>query len=166
MKLILLRHAKSSWDDFTLDDHDRPLNDRGRASAQLIGGWLKTNGHLPDIAVSSTAARAKETLDLSIAAANTTPQITLEAGLYHASPDRVLRQIHKSPSGTLLLVGHNPGFGEIASMLVTHAPHHKDFARYPTASTLVAEFDVTHWRDVKFGSGTVIDFVTPRDLAE
>lgn len=165
LKLILLRHAKSSWDDFTLDDHDRPLNDRGRASATAIGMWLRAQGHLPDAAACSTAERAKETLELAATAAKVNPETTFEGGLYHASPDRILRQIHKSRAGTLLLVGHNPGYAELASMLVSHAPAHKDFRRYPTASTLVVNFDVAQWRDAKLGQGEVVDFVTPRELA-
>jgi phosphohistidine phosphatase len=166
LKLILLRHAKSSWDDFTLDDHDRPLNGRGRAAAQLIGAWLRAKDHLPDLVACSTAARAQETLEMVCDAAQISPQTTMEEGLYHASPDRVLRQIHKSKPGTLLLVGHNPGFADLATMLVNHAPAHREFSRFPTASTLVVEFSGAEWRDARSGHGTVVDFVTPRELSE
>ena len=166
MKLILLRHAKSSWDDFTIDDHDRTLNDRGRIGAQAIGAWLKSRGHIPTHAACSTAARARETYDLVCASADITPETVFESGLYHASPDRVLRQIHKSQGDTLLLVGHNPGYAELAAMLVNKSPHHTSFNTYPTAATLVLDFDVTTWRDAKPAQGSVLDFVTPRDLAQ
>jgi phosphohistidine phosphatase len=166
LKLILLRHAKSSWDDFTLDDHDRPLNDRGRASATGIGLWLNLHGHIPEIVACSTAVRAQETVELVCTAASASPDTQFEPGLYLASPDRILREAHKSQAGTLMLVGHNPGMAELAASLVRDAPHHKDFLRFPTASTLVLEFDVAQWRDARSGHGTVVDFVTPRDLAE
>jgi phosphohistidine phosphatase len=166
LKLILLRHAKSSWDDFTLDDHDRPLNDRGRAAARTIGAWLREKNHLPDRVACSTATRAQETLELVCEAAQISPQADMVEGLYHASPDRVLRQIQKSKPGTLMLVGHNPGFADLAAMLARQAPAHREFSRFPTASTFVVEFPITEWCDAKFGHGSAIDFVTPRELTE
>lgn len=164
MKLILLRHAKSSWDDPILDDHDRPLNERGRGSATAIGQWLNRKGHHPDQVACSTALRARETCDLVSSAWAAPFEVTHVDGLYHAGPDRILREIRKYNAETLLIVGHNPGFAEVAEMLAHAPPDHADFHRFPTASTLVLTFELSKWADLKCQSGRVVDFVTPRTL--
>ncbi|MEP5759183.1 MAG: histidine phosphatase family protein [Litoreibacter sp.] len=166
MKLILLRHAKSSWDDLSLSDHDRPLNDRGRGDAQAIGRWLEHEGHTPIQITCSTAIRAAETCEIVCSQMSTPPDVKHISGLYHAGPDRILREIRKYSDETLMIVGHNPGFADIAGMLVTTSPKHAHFHRYPTASTLVLECGIPRWSDLKLDTNQVIDFVTPRDLSK
>ena len=165
LKLILIRHAKSSWNDFTLDDHDRPLNKRGEASAIEIGKWLVARGHAPQQITCSTATRAIETCDRVAQAFEDVP-VHFEEGLYHASVDRILRQIHKSGTGDLMIIGHNPGFAEAASTLALAPVDHPDFRRYPTCATTVFEFGATRWRDIKAGQGHILDFATPRELTK
>ena len=83
--LILTRHAKSSWDDPFMNDHDRPLNKRGRKSAPAIGDWLRENGWLPDEVISSTAtAHAR---DVGQDGAGRCRTIRFTRNLYHADPD-------------------------------------------------------------------------------
>ncbi len=163
LKLILIRHAKSSWDDFTLDDHDRTLNKRGKASAVEIGKWLLKKGHVPVHIACSTAVRAIETCDRVAQAFGEVPTV-YEEGLYHASADRIMRQIMKSPAGDVMIVGHNPGFAEAASLIAQSPVDHPDFRRYPTCATTVFEVDLTNWRDIKPGVSRIVDFVTPREL--
>ena len=65
----------------------------------------------------------------------------------------------------VMMIGHNPGIAEFAARLVAHPPANAEFARYPTGATLVADFDVTDWTDVTFGSGVTVDFIVPREIA-
>ncbi|MFY0690324.1 MAG: histidine phosphatase family protein [Paracoccaceae bacterium] len=164
MKLIITRHAKSSWDDPLLDDHDRPLNARGREAASRIGNWITEQGHVPDHVLCSTAERAKWTCALAIEQMATRPVVDMESGLYHAGPDSILRLIHQAPTGDLMVVGHNPGFAEFASMITRERPRHIKFGQYPTAATLVVEADIAEWSALAFGSAKLVDFVVPRDL--
>ncbi|SMC49717.1 SixA phosphatase family protein [Primorskyibacter flagellatus] len=162
MRLILMRHAKSSWDDFTQPDHSRPLNDRGRRNARALGAWLRSNDYLPDKVLCSTATRTRETLDLLELGAS----VVYPEDLYHASPETLLRSLQGASGNTVLILGHNPGIGSFASRVVAHRPDHPRFGAYPTGATLVASFDIPRWADLSLNSGTVDAFITPRDLAE
>ncbi|PTX57188.1 phosphohistidine phosphatase [Litoreibacter ponti] len=166
MKLILTRHAKSSWDDLSLDDHDRPLNERGRAAATRMGGWISGRRHTPAHVLCSTAERAQETCALMCEQMDPTPQVIHTPELYHASPDTILAQIKRAPAGDLMVVGHNPGMCEMARMIVDVPPNHDRFAVYPTTATLIAEFSGDSWADLSFGTARVIQFIVPRELKE
>jgi len=166
LKLILTRHAKSSWDDLSLDDHDRPLNDRGQSAAKRMGKWIEGRRHVPSQAISSDATRARETVELMIAAMGGAPGLTLDQGLYHASPDAVLARIQQAPKGDLMVIGHNPGLAELASRIVDVRPVHDRFGVYPTTATLIAEVPVDDWADLEYGMARVIQFIVPRELKE
>lgn len=162
MKLILTRHTKSDWDDPLLDDHDRPLNGRGRRSAPLLGDWLAAQGHVPDTALVSTALRAQETADLMLAKLGT--RQTSIGGLYLAPAFKIIEIVRAQGRGDTLVVCHNPGIADCAEALVGNPPDHPQFFRYPTGATLVVDFAITSWSDLKEGTGRVIDFTVPRDL--
>ena len=163
LRLILLRHAKSSWDDFAQSDHDRPLNKRGRGAAKAIGGWLAEQGYLPEHVLCSTAARTRETLTR----AAVTAEATFLQSLYHASADRILDLIQTHGAGqSLMVVGHNPGAAEFAERIVMSAPRHARFRDYPSGAALVVEFEADNWSDVRFGSGSVLAFIVPCELMD
>jgi phosphohistidine phosphatase len=166
LKLILTRHAKSSWDDLSLEDHDRPLNERGQSAAERMGKWVEGRRHVPSQVISSDAARARETAELMIAAMGGAPSLTLDNDLYHASADAVLARIQRAPKGDLMIVGHNPGMAELVSRIVDVAPVHDRFGVYPTTATLITEVPVDDWADLKFGMARVIQFIVPRELKE
>ncbi|WP_298258319.1 histidine phosphatase family protein [uncultured Litoreibacter sp.] len=166
MKLILTRHAKSSWDDLMLDDHDRPLNERGQSAAQRMGKWVEGRRHVPAQVISSTATRANETAELMVKAMGGAPSLTLDEGLYHASSDAILARIQRAPKGDLMIVGHNPGMAELASRIVDVAPTHDRFGVYPTTATLITEVPVEDWSELKIGMAQVIQFIVPRELKE
>jgi phosphohistidine phosphatase len=160
--LILMRHAKSSWDDFMQPDHDRPLNKRGIASARALGDWLRGKGYIPDKVISSSATRTQETFDglnLSV-----TPEYT--HALYHAGAEKMLDVLQGAQGACVLMLGHNPGIADFVERLVNASPAHARFLDYPTGATTVIRFDVENWRAVRFGQGTVQDFVIPRELPE
>ncbi|SEM65799.1 phosphohistidine phosphatase [Loktanella fryxellensis] len=165
LTLILLRHAKSGWDDPTLADHDRTLNARGRRDAPALGHWLAAQGHLPDLILCSDAERTTQTVDLMLTGARADVPVRHLPQFYNASPDMLLRHIRKQgDTATLLVCAHNPGIGELAHHLVTTAPDHARFADYPTAATTVITFNVASWADIAQGDCTA--FVIPADLSD
>jgi phosphohistidine phosphatase len=119
-KIILIRHAKSAWDNPWLTDHDRPLAERGLRDAPLMAKRLKKRGIHPDCILSSTAKRAAETA-LITAKTLDFPQeeIIWEENLYHATPNTILKYIRlqKDNKRTILVVGHNPGFNDLIRQL-------------------------------------------------
>ena len=108
--LWLLRHAKSSWDEPGLADHDRPLAPRGRKAAKRIRRWAAEHDVRPDLVLCSTAVRARATLEL-VCRRSAHPQVEIEDGLYHAWADDLLERLRASPADVdgVLVIGHNPG---------------------------------------------------------
>lgn len=159
MRLILMRHAKSDW-SLSGDDHARPLNPRGRRSAQALGDWLRDKGYLPDEVLCSTAARTRQTLDLL----GLDTETRFEPMLYHASAETMLDVLHGASGATVLMVGHNPGIADLAMRLVATPPEHTRFTDYPTGATLVAEWDGTDWAALQVETGQAAEFIVPREL--
>ena len=162
-RLILTRHAKSDWSDEDLSDHDRPLNGRGRMAAAELGQWLASRDYLPDEVLCSDAARTRETWETVAAALPSAPVPRLLPDLYEAGSDAVLALIRATRGRTVLVIGHNPGLADLAARLVAEPPHHADFARYPTAATLVVDFQVEAWEDAAPGQGSAMDFFVPSE---
>ncbi len=161
--LILTRHAKSSWSSPSLDDHSRPLNERGRKSAKAIGAWLAARGLVPDQVLCSSAQRTRETWERM---GLPTTDVVYTDLLYHASATQMLRALGEAEGPTVMMLGHNPGIGEFAEMLV-NAPHpHPRFHDYPTCATAIIDFDIDDWARVAWRGGTVRDFIIPRELTE
>lgn len=154
MKLILMRHAKSAWDNHR-NDIDRPLNARGRKAAVALGDWLRTTQHEPELALVSAAKRTQETWDLLALGC----PVQFKADLYLAPPSRIIKYARMAKANCVLILAHSPGIAELAAELVNAAPLHDRFMDYPTGATLVVETTLCP------GSGVVIDFVVPKDLA-
>lgn len=163
-RLILTRHAKSSWDDPLTPDHDRPLNDRGKAAAADLGQWLASRGYVPDLVLCSDALRTRKTFSGIAPALPGAPELELKPALYHAGADVMLAVLRHAKGDVVMMIGHNPGIADFAAKLVAKAPTNPEFMRYPTGATLVADFAVDDWKDVTFGSGTVDDFIIPREI--
>lgn len=163
-RLILTRHAKSSWDDPLTPDHDRPLNERGKAAAADLGHWLASRGYVPDEVLCSDALRTRRTFSGLAPALPATPVLELKPALYHAGPDVMLAVLRHAKGDVVMMIGHNPGIAEFAARIVAAPPRNQEFAKYPTGATLVADFSVENWQDVTFGSGVVDDFIVPREI--
>jgi phosphohistidine phosphatase len=160
LRLILLRHGKSSWDDARLDDFDRPLAPRGLRSVPEMGRRLARRGLTPDLIVSSTAVRALATArGFAREVGYREDRIREAPELYLASPDEILAVIHGAPAGvgTLMVVGHNPGFTELANRL---DDIHLD--NMPTAGMLCVEFTASNWADVRPEEAQLCWFDYPR----
>lgn len=164
-RLILTRHAKSSWDDPLTPDHDRPLNDRGKAAAADLGQWLASRDYIPGEVLCSDALRTRKTFSGIAPALPGTPVLELKPALYHAGPDVMMAVLRHAKDDVVMMIGHNPGIAEFAGRLVAHPPASAEFARYPTGATLVADFDVDDWGQVAFGTGVTVDFIVPREMA-
>ncbi|MFY0595552.1 MAG: histidine phosphatase family protein [Cognatishimia sp.] len=158
-RLILMRHAKSSWDHVG-PDHDRPLNARGFKSAPAVGQWLRFSGFLPDAILSSSAKRTRETYEgLGFEGPK-----RFERSLYLADPETMLDELKKESAEVILMLGHNPGIAAFAEMLVAEQPDHSRFFDYPTCATTVMDFAIDDWQALKYGTGHVQGFVIPREL--
>ena len=164
LRLILIRHAKSSWSDPFADDHARVLNKRGQASATAIGTWLADNDYAPQHILCSDAARTVETAERIMPQLAPTPSLQLSARLYHAAPDTMRELIQRQTATTIGVIGHNPGIGILAKAMVRAAPDHHRFADCPTCATTVIDFQAVDWREVEPGTGECIAFTVPRDL--
>jgi phosphohistidine phosphatase len=160
--LLLMRHAKSSWEQPGLRDFDRPLNGRGLKAAPLVGRYLHAQGLKPDLIVSSPANRAQHTAQLVHEAANFTAPIRYEAAIYEASLDELLAVVHSldETAETVLLVGHNPGFSVLLSHLTNTA---EDMT---TAAVANVSLDSETWATVRAGQGRLEWLVKPKQLAE
>ena len=163
-RLILMRHAKSDWAGGPSSDHDRPLNPRGRNASAKLGDWLRVEALIPDQILCSSAIRTRETclrLELpdSVALHETKT-------LYLASAEQILTALKAATGDTVLMIGHNPGCAMLADMLLAQRPDHEAFDRFPTCATLIADFDISSWRDLKLGTGTAVHFTVPRDLTK
>lgn len=158
--LILMRHAKSSWDDPTLGDHARPLNGRGRVSADAMGDWLRNRKYIPDQALVSDSARTRETFARLGCICDT----RFDSDLYHASGQGMHKVLKTAKGKSILMLGHNPGIAEFAESLVKEPPDHARFFDYPTCATLVATFDIGDWSELRVNTGTALDFAIPREL--
>jgi phosphohistidine phosphatase len=168
-RLILLRHAKSAWDNPSIADFERPLSSRGRKAAPLVGAYLGRRGLIPGLVLTSSAKRAVETLDLVSAGWQTKPTVRKLKSLYLAMPREMLRRVQavgKEPD-CVMLVGHNPGIADLANWLCSHgkAEQRANLARkFPTGAIAAIEFDVEDWGDVDAESGNLIDFATPKQI--
>jgi phosphohistidine phosphatase len=117
--LLILRHAKSSWKDAELEDHDRPLNKRGEHDAPRMGHLLREEDLVPDLILSSTAKRARKTAEAVAEASGYTGEVELIPELYGGGPEAYLETLHNLPGENLrvLVVGHNPDLEELVEML-------------------------------------------------
>lgn len=161
-RLILIRHAKSGWDDPMADDHERVLTERGRTAAKAIGTWLKEKNYVPDIMLVSDAARTVETHEHVCAGLGQKPATTFYPILYHASPDTIVNLAQRQTAQTIAVIAHNPGIAMAAHGLVNVRPDHTRFSDYPTCATTVIDFETT----IAIRTGHCINFTVPRDLTD
>jgi phosphohistidine phosphatase len=169
--LLLLRHAKSSWEDPSLDDFDRPLGPRGERAAPLMGDYLREEGLIPDVVLCSAARRTRQTWDLVRARLNSDPEVRFQRSLYLADPAQLLMDIHVQTdrAGTLLMIGHNPGTEILARRLAGRGEVdelERMSRKFPTAALAVLTCPSDHWSEVTRGTCTLDRFVRPKDLDE
>ena len=158
--LVLVRHAKSSWDEPGLDDHERPLNERGLRNAPLMGHRLAERGTVPDVIRSSTAVRARSTAQLMARAMGLMHEhVELDERLYGASPETILDIASEVDDGigTVMIVAHDPGLSDLAFSLSDSTIEHM-----PTCAVAEFRFDVETWREAVDAEPVDSWFDTPR----
>jgi phosphohistidine phosphatase len=157
-KLYMIRHAKSSWKDISLDDYDRPLNKRGQKNAPFMGKLLKQKGVKPDAILSSPANRAKTTAKLIANEIDYKNYITFDENIYEAGSSTlffILKELDDG-IGTVFLVGHNPELNILAHKLVGF---HENIV---TSGVLEIEFDSESWAEIDAQNAKLISYEYPK----
>jgi phosphohistidine phosphatase len=159
--LMLLRHAKSSWKDPQLDDHDRPLNKRGKREAPRMGQLLREEDLLPDFIVSSSAKRAWRTAECAALHSGYRGETRVTSELYDASPQRIREVVQATPEtvARLLVVGHNPGLEEFLEPLVGA------YTPLSSGALAVLRLDIESWQALSESSQAhLVRVWQPREL--
>lgn len=168
-RLLLLRHAKSAWDDPGLSDFDRPLNARGRRAAPLMGRHMAEHALSPDLVLCSTARRTRETFACLLPFLAHDMTVRFTRALYDTT-DRDYLDVLRREGGqtrTLLLIGHNPALQALAVALVgsgNPALMAEIGATYPTAGLTIIDFPERGWADIRPEGGRIVAFFRPREL--
>lgn len=167
--LTLLRHAKSSWDDPSARDFDRPLNRRGRKAARAMGKAMREQGIVFDQILASPAARVVGTLEDLAEGYGGPIEPLFDQRVYLATAATLLKLVQGADNTAerLLVVGHNPGMEALALMLTrddVNGLRGEMLTKYPTAALAEIALPVDHWRDVDLGKGHLARFIRPRDL--
>jgi phosphohistidine phosphatase len=165
-RLYLLRHAKSSWKEHGLADHDRPLAGRGRRASKAVGRHLREQGVEPELVLCSTAKRALETLE-GIEPALGRGGVRVEPELYGSRPAVLLARLHEIPAAvrSVMVIGHNPGLEELALLLARRGSRVQELeAKFPTGALATLAFRGPGWAALDRGTAELIEFIRPRDL--
>jgi phosphohistidine phosphatase len=166
--LHLLRHAKSSWDESRLDDHDRPLSGRGRKAAPAMGEWMAAHGVAPELILVSTARRTQETLKAIIRSLGDRPEVESEEALYLATADALLARLRQLPPSRheVMVIGHNPGLHELALLLAQPgegSDHQRLREKFPTAALASLE-SAGPWPSLKPRSMRLVRCIRPENV--
>jgi len=159
-KLVIIRHAKSDWEDSSLDDYDRPLNKRGLCDAPFMGEYLHDKGLKPDLIMSSPAVRAVNTAELIAKEINYDKIISPNQYIYEAFVNTlqdIVSFIHDD-NDTVFLVGHNPGVSALAYTLCDLKEN------LPTCAIVEIDFDCDSWMEVSKGNSTLVSYDFPKKL--
>ena len=161
-RLHILRHAKSSWDDPDLPDHERPLAPRGEKAAVRIAEHVRAAGIAPELVLCSTALRARQTLAALLSALPGEAEIRVEGRLYGAGVADVLERLREVDEdvGSVLVVGHNPTLHELALVLTGRED---ELDRFPTGALASVTF-AAPWVELAAGAGELESLVIPREL--
>jgi phosphohistidine phosphatase len=161
--LLLMRHAKSSWKDSSLSDHERPLKKRGRRDSKIIAQELDKNDLYPHVILSSSATRAMETVEVIVDALDYENRIIFTDELYMAEPEDFVDVLSdlSDDDDTVLIVGHNPGMEAFLQII------DGEIDSLPTAALAHLVLEIDSWQDINLNTmGKLVDLWTPRNLAK
>ncbi len=156
--LILFRHGKSDWDHET-GDHERPLAKRGLTAARTMGRLLSLAGEAPDSIVTSSATRARTSVELAREAGPWEAPVRVTRSLYEATPHLVMEELKAEPDSTsaLLMAGHQPTWSELTSLLISGG-----VVPFPTAAMARVDLSISSWKDAARGTGELVWFIRPK----
>ena len=172
LRLMLLRHAKSSWADPGLDDRDRPLSPRGSRAARSMGQFMRERALIPDLVLCSPARRARDTWKLAAEELKTKPRLLIEEAVYDfGNGGRVWQAVcaRGESAPVVLVVGHNPSIERLALRLAgleDTALRAQIERKYPTGSLVVFDFEVERWAEATETNGRLVSFTRPKDIVE
>lgn len=170
LQLLLLRHAKSSWDEPGVEDIQRPLNDRGKVDAVDMGQHMKAFGFQPSLVLCSPAVRTRETWALVEKQLREVPPVTFEANLYDFGTGEELLELLREQGGVapvIMVVGHNPSIEGLAMRLCDRDSgklRERMEKKFPTATLAVFSLPLTNWGQLSPGLGRLTHFIRPKDL--
>lgn len=167
--LLLLRHAKSSWADPLVSDHDRPLAPRGEHAAQRIAAHLRTAGIRPELVLCSSARRTRDTLDALRPVLDATSEIRIEDDLYGADAREMIDRLRTlDPTvSSAMIIGHNPGLQELALALAgdgVESAARQLRAKFPTCALATLDLSGSDWAGLREGQANLTSLVLPRQL--
>lgn len=169
--LYLMRHAKSDWAHKGLKDHERPLNERGRVAAPLMGRYFRKQNWQPDAILCSTATRTRQTLGLMTSEAGFTPRPEFLDAIYHADPEDIIALLNDllDDVESALVIGHNPTMQETALRLCTPSgspdAYRQMMGKYSTGAVAAIELD-SDWQTIRWGRNRLLAYVTPKSLTD
>jgi len=166
--LYLLRHAKSSWDDPRLADHERPLNPRGRRAAERLAAYLRHQAAQPSLVLCSSAQRARETLAAIQPALGAGVVVAVEDGLYGAGAAELMARIRQAPpeAASVMVIAHNPGLEDLALHLAGDGDEgalRRLRAKYPTGALATLDFGSDEWGALAPRAGYLVSLVIPTE---
>lgn len=169
--LILMRHAKSNWDEASVPDHERPLSGRGRRAAPAMAEWLLEHDFLPDLVLCSTSARTRETWSLVEGVIESRALVEFVEELYLAAPQTMIERVRElgGQADCVLMIGHNPGTHELACDLASQGPDamiDRLDNGFPTAAIARFAVEAETWNSVGARGLVLTDFVQPKDLRD
>ena len=159
--LLILRHAKSSWGDPGLPDHERPLNQRGKRDAPRIGRLVREEGIVPDLIISSTARRAESTAKKVADQSGYHGEIQFDKSLYHGDPASWIAVLSTLPDqyDRVMVVGHNPGLEGLLKVLAG------EVKTLPTAALANVSLSIETWQQLRRDpNGVLVRLWIPREL--
>ncbi len=158
--LLIMRHAKSSWDDAKMSDFERPLNERGLRTAPLMGEIINQKRLQPELILSSPAERAKQTAQFVRESAQIKSEIVFNEKIYEASVGRLLEVIGKQPESveSILLIGHNPGLEGLVKFTTG------ELHAMPTAALAIVDLQINKWSDITASKGDLRDLIRPKEI--
>jgi phosphohistidine phosphatase len=161
-RLYLLRHAKSSWKEKGIPDHDRPLASRGRKAAKAMAKHLRDQQVRPDLVLCSSATRARQTFE-RLEPLNAR-DVHIERELYGADAATLLARLRDVPEGvgSVMVIAHNPGLEDLTRVLARSDDDLGD--KFPTAALATLAFSDREWASLERGTAELVDFVRPREL--
>ena len=167
--LLLLRHAKSSWDDPALDDRDRPLAPRGKRAAERIGRYMRDNEIRPALVLCSPARRAQDTLAIVRPGLGADIEVSTDDAIYTFDADDLLERLQSVPSSvdSVMVVGHNPALHDLASLLAgegDRAALSQLRVKFPTGALAMLDLGGTDWSRLGAGQTYLTALVLPRQL--
>jgi phosphohistidine phosphatase len=168
-RIVLIRHAKSSWAEENQEDLERPLNQRGRLAAPVIGAWLSDHGLKPDLVWLSPAKRSLETWTRIASEIGKGVKTREHKALYMADPSTALEVLRLTDQSvdTVALVGHQPGIGALTRKLADGRESEtlsRAYRKYPTGAVSVLEANIKNWSKLSFNEAKFRNFVVPKEL--